>query len=145
MSYADAESAIRQRFIAAWTTTPIDHENVGFDPQSVAATAPFPSGGPWVQLEIEWVQANQVSMGQPSSNLFRAEGLVSVHCFVPVNTGKAALSAMVDRANTIFRGQQFNGTATAIRIRAGFPARAMPDGEWYRAAATFRVQADDLG
>jgi hypothetical protein len=97
MGYAAERQAIEQRFIAAWTETPIAWGNVDFTP---------PDGAAWVRLHIENGDSYQASLGSPV--LVRHPGLIQIAIFVPAGTGEGQAASLADQASVVFRFSMFD-------------------------------------
>lgn len=144
MSFALAESAIRQQLISGWVDangaplTPIAWENIALDP---AHPTIGPVGGPWLLCEVAFGGATQVALGLPGAIVWRATGMILLHCFVPGGSGKAAATAFADTAAAIFRGQSFAG----LVCRAAHPEPAEASGSWFRVTVSVPFQFDDIG
>lgn len=131
MSYQATHNAIRTRFAAQWTTTPIAYPNVEFTP---------PAGDTgWVRLTIEDADAFQVSMGAPT-NFYRHPGLIIVSVFVPLNRGDKQALEYADSIAAIFRSWQ----TTGIRACAPTVKRIGPDDKWYHVNVVVPFERDTL-
>mgnify|MGYP000886199345 CR=1 FL=1 len=76
MSYENAVKNIRAHFANKWgTTTPVAYDDDG--------KFKIPDGQTWVRLNIAHVDGYQASIGSPSSNRFRRDGLITVQVFQP--------------------------------------------------------------
>ncbi len=118
---AAATSAIRARLAANWTTTAVAWPNEKFAAQET----------PWVAVEIRGSGEEQLSIGAPGANLFRAAATLWLHVFVKRNTSDATALAYAEQLAAIFRGQSFSGVlCQAASIYGG--DEGSEDGKWWR-------------
>ena len=133
--YAGAEAAIRARIEANWATTRITYQNETPDDP----WPPMNASGellPWINLEIECHEAPIVGTGQTGNHVFRYEGLISVHVFVPVGSGDAVAKQHAVTIGEIFRRKQFytDTAGRAVRTEDPYPAGGTAesdDGNWF--------------
>lgn len=110
-----ANTLIEDRLRALWTDTLIDWDNVEFKP--VRGTA-------FVRLQIEWVDANVVSV----SGRDRGEGYINLSVFIPSNTGTEAISTICDDLATIFNKYDTGN----LRFKIARTIRVGEQEQWYR-------------
>ncbi|PSL23475.1 phage tail terminator-like protein [Dyadobacter jiangsuensis] len=101
MSYESAVAAIRNAFKIAWgATTKVAYDDVKFD---------IPNSETWVRLKIAHVDGYQASIGSPSSNKFRREGLITAQIFQPQGNASKDARKKADLIIPIFQGKQISG------------------------------------
>ena len=110
-----ANTLIEDRLRALWSGTLIDWDNVEFAPVR---------GIPWVRLQIEWVDANQISAG----GLDRGDGYINLSSFVASNTGTLNVSIMCDQLAAIFN----KWNTGALRFKVARTVRVGEQEQWYR-------------
>lgn len=116
-----ADGPIRSFFNTGWgTTTPVAYEN---EPPTV----PWPPMNddfelvPWAFLETVVVGSELAgATGLKGRRLWRDFGLIHVHVFVPIGSGKTKANSLAKAAGEIFRAAEFyKGTdGRAIRTLA---------------------------
>lgn len=102
MSTDIAYQAICGFLVANWTATPLEFENINFVP-------PVDADGvmtPWVSVEIAGNSYAQASIGAeiPSDNLWREEGQLWLHVFVPAGTGSLLARQYARQLVDLFKG-----------------------------------------
>lgn len=133
--YAGAEAAIRARLVANWTTTPITYQNE----QPSPPWPPVDANGvllPWVNLEIECTGAPIIGGGVPGNHVYRYEGTIMAHAFVPVGTGDALAKQYALSIGEIFRRKTFYDATPGYCVRTEDPAplggtSKSDDGNWF--------------
>ena len=113
--YAGAVAAIRARFEANWTATPIAFQNEAFPDQTT----------PWVYLEVIGNESKLRGAGTPGAHVWLYRGNIFIHVFVPVGYGAADAHAFAVAAGEIFRAKEFYNTDPGCAVRTGVG----PDGE----------------
>jgi len=110
-----ANTLIEDRLRANWVATPIDWDNVEFNPVR---------GASFVRLQTEWTDTNSVSV----SGRDRGEGYITLSVFVPANTGTEAVSKMADDLAAIYN----KWTTGALKFLVGRTVRIGQQEQWYR-------------
>lgn len=135
--YAGAVAAIKARFAANWTSTPIAYQNEDFADQVV----------PWVYFEIINSTADLRGAGTPGAHVWLYRGNIFIHVFVPKGQGSAEATALAVAAGEIFRAQQFYDATPGCAVRTGVGpdgegprvdggGSAADDGNWWRVTCT---------
>lgn len=104
MSYESAVATIRKAFKDVWGTT----TKVAYDDVPDKEIPPSPAST-WVRLNIAHVDGYQASIGSPSSNKFRREGLINGQIFQPQGQGSLDARKKADLIIAIFQGKQISG------------------------------------
>ena len=141
MSSDTLHAALRAYLEANWTATPLAWENEAFEAPRDALGNPLP----WVMVEASGNLCAQASIGAGSAaaNLWREEGLVWLHVFVPTGTGSALARQHARALVDLFRGLTL--AAGTIRYRDASIGRGEPgsdDGKWWRISAGVEWQRD---
>lgn len=110
-----ANTLIEDRLRALWSTTLIDWDNVEFAPIR---------GTSFIRLQIEWIDANVVSVGGRN----RGEGYINLSVFTPSNTGTEIISTMCDDLATIFNKYDTGN----LRFKIARTIRVGEQEQWYR-------------
>lgn len=122
-------TAVRTFLEAQWTQTGLAWENEAFTPQTDANGNPLP----YVSVEIAGNIYHQMSIGTgaPSNDLWREEGHVWLHVFVPTGsgslTGRQLATALVD----LFRGTTLDPAIEFRDISVGLGQPSSEDGAWW--------------
>lgn len=121
MTEAEAEEAIKQRWIAEWSaaqpTVPFTLDNESFD--SVAN---------WARLTIIPTTRAQTTMGANAKHETR--GQIMVQLFGAADTGGAGLAGLCDAVRTIFERKRFGSPAVIVTYE-GASRGPTTDGRWY--------------
>ena len=97
----EAESAVRAYFNNAWAkTTAIAWPDSDFKK---------PNNESWVRFNMNESFGKQSSMGAPSNNRFRHEGIIILQIFTPQGNSSLNARALADSAISIFLGKEANG------------------------------------
>ena len=110
----EAEQAIEVALESQWTKTPIDWDNVQYQPLQ---------GEPYIRMQMEWYDS--VSAGP---NRVRESGYVMLAVFVPVHYGTRYQADLIDNLKRIFLGLRISGLTF-------YPSRLQRVGEnrgWYQ-------------
>lgn len=113
--YAGAVAAMRDRFVANWTSTPIEYQNESWSEHST----------PWVYFEVISTDSKLRGVGTPGSLTWLYRGNIFIHVFVPVGYGAADAHTFAVAAGEIFRAKEFYNTTPGCAVRTGIG----PDGE----------------
>jgi hypothetical protein len=118
-------SAIKAYLTANWTTTEIAWENENF--QSPLSSDGSPTA--WVAVEITGNLYSQASIGAgtASGNLWREEGLLWLHIFVPTGSGSLVARQYAKQLADLFRGLSLSGDT--LRFRDASIGRGQPGSE----------------
>lgn len=144
MSWATATEAIKTRFQAQWTETPLAQvafENEQFD---------IPDNDEWLYIEIVGAGGSIAGYGGMGTNLIRREGVIMIHVFVPSGTGGARAVELAEIASKVFATVSFSG----IQCWAPHPPspptgdtelgnRAI-NGNWWRSYSSVTFQYDEV-
>jgi hypothetical protein len=96
---------------------------------------------PWVNLEIVDTGSEIYGQGSPGNHVWRYDGLIYVHVFVPVNSGDALATQYAVAAGEIFRGTKFyDGETPGCYVRTWSPrvdggGKGDDVGSWFRVSA----------
>lgn len=131
--FADAEAAIVSRLEANWTSTPLAVPGKPFAAQEAA----------WVKLEVLNFAEEQRSIGAPGDNLFRSEGLISIHVFVRKGTDAATSRTHAKALAALFRAQTFSGVICDAATISGL-GEGSDDGKWARRTVTVPFSCDGV-
>ena len=110
-----ANTLIEDRLRALWTGTEVDWDNVEFTPVL---------GVPFVRLQIEWIDANSISIG----GLKRGDGYINLSSFVAANTGTLNVSTMCDQLSAIFD----RWDTGQLKFKVAHTVRVGGQEKWYR-------------
>ena len=113
--FESAAILINDRLVSNWTETPIDFDNVDYNPSS---------GVPFVRLQIEWTSNDVISIGGRE----RGEGYIDLSLFIPANTGTQHVAGMADRLKLIFD----KWDTGALKFKVGRKIRVGQKEEWYQ-------------
>ncbi|MFG1349093.1 phage tail terminator-like protein [Xanthobacter autotrophicus] len=97
-------SAVQARLDAFWTRTAILYPNA--DAQVPAVTAPV------LVVQYPVASEDQITIGAPSSNIFREEGAIRLVLQIPRGAGLDPYAGWLDELRGHFRGKQFAGVTT---------------------------------
>jgi hypothetical protein len=129
-------SAIKAKVSAEWHTTPVGFLNE-VDPVSADANG-VPA--PWVLVEIANSTDQVRGMGKPGDNVWAADGFISFHVFVPLNTGSDLAVQYATALGELFRGQQFYASGPSVArawgVRVSPGDSGSDDGNWFRVTST---------
>lgn len=141
--YAGAVAAMRARFVANWTETPVAFQNE--TPQGVngAAIEPWPPqdgqgrSTPWVFFEVLATQSDIRGAGLPGDNVWLTRGFIYAHVFTPIGYGYPDSLRLADVAGEIFRAQTFYRDSAGSKVICMAPmtdggATDADDGNWFR-------------
>lgn len=111
--YAGAVAAMRARFVANWTETPIAFQNE--TPQDIDGNAitPWPPQNgegqplPWVYFEVLTTQSDIRGAGMPGNNIWLTRGYIYAHVFTQEGYGYSESLRLAEMAGEIFRAQTF--------------------------------------
>lgn len=141
MNHAAATAAIKARLAAQWTTTAIAYANEPFA-KPTATVSGVAAPAPFVLLEVEWLDGEQMSIGAPGANLVRRRGEILLHVLVPEGTGTATAETHAGTLAGIFECQTFSG----VRCHAAQPgvadARA-EDGSYFGRSIAVPFEYDE--
>lgn len=101
MNYEAATAAIRAYFAAEWANdTPVAYDDMPFN---------VPNNQTWVRFNVSHVDGYQASIGSPSNNRFRRDGLIVAQVFQPA--GKASKNARqkADKIVNAYLGKDNSG------------------------------------
>jgi hypothetical protein len=143
MTWTDATEAVRTRFEAVWTETPLTQvawENEYFDIPDVE----------WLYVEILGTNSSIVGYGGVGTNLIRRNGMVMIHVFVPLNSGGSRATELAEKASKVFGVKSFSG----VQFWAPYPPsppnastelgnRAV-NGSWWRSYSSVPFQFDEV-
>ena len=135
--YAGAKAAMRQRLVDGWTATPIIFQNKA--PAS-GSWPPVDGDGvllPWVNLEIKGTGSKIAGTGTPGNHLWRYDGIIYVHVFVPVGSDDAAATEYAVAIGELFRAAEFYNATPGTGVRTLAPSiddgdDGDDDGNWFR-------------
>jgi len=113
--FEQANLIIEQRLADTWAATPIDYDNVEFNPVV---------GQAFVRLQVEWVESAITSIG----GRVKGEGYIDLSIFVPSNTGTQLVSSYADILAGIFNKYREG----ALECRAARTQRVGKQEEWYQ-------------
>lgn len=159
--YAGACAAIRDMFVAGWTSggsliTPVDFVNEAGEPAVDNSDPSNPLPIPWVFFEIIHNGSYILGSGTPGQQTIIYDGLIKGHVFVPINTGVADGLAKAVAIGEIFRNKIFyNAVTPGCYVRSGYEKDGQPrvdegdassdDGQWFAVTATIPFQFWFLG
>jgi hypothetical protein len=144
--YTGALAAIREKFLAEWTGTPL--ARVGF--VNEAAPVQIDDSGapvPWVLFELVNFGSVRLGFGMPGASVTIYDGAIKAHMFVPTGSSTATAVALAVSAGEIFRNEVFYDAVTAgCHVRTGYTIAGPPriengevaddDGAWFNVTAT---------
>lgn len=90
-------SAIRTYLEANWSDTPLLFEN-----EPDAEIIPDPPA-PWVAVEVTGQFLKQIEIGSPGSNTWLEQGVLWLHCFVPIGSGSLVARQHLKNLANLFR------------------------------------------
>jgi hypothetical protein len=131
-------SAIKNFLTAIWTAVPLVFENENYD------LPDDPS--PYVYVEISGNLYAQQSIGATSSvsNLWREQGLLWIHVFVPSGTGSLLARQYAKQIADLFRGKELLSGKLIFRdISIGMGQTADEDGNYWRLSVSIEWQNDN--
>jgi hypothetical protein len=144
--FAGALQAINDKFVAEWVDGSEPRTRVVFvnkDPDD--PWPPKDQAGhllPYVLAAPQGATGDMVGVGMPGNHVYRYDGLIHLHVYVPVGAGTADAFAMAVAAGDIFRARKFYDDVTdgcyvrswTPRVDGGGPGD--DDGICYRVTAT---------
>lgn len=110
MSYETERQAIEGRFKTEWAASAYAALKVGYDGHKFD----FIQNTSQVRLTILDGNAEQISFGNPGTNLVRHIGVIMAQIAVPAGAGTVAIRPIADAVMTIFRNQTFSGVRCRI-------------------------------
>ncbi len=113
--FKEATDLIEDRLTTLWSTTPIDGDNVEYNP--IRGTA-------FVRLQIEWTDTTNVSVG----GRVVGEGYVDLSLFIPTNTGTSTLNGLADDLAAIYN----KWDTGALRFLSATTQRIGEQDQWYQ-------------
>jgi hypothetical protein len=133
--YAGAVAAMKARFAAAWTETPITYANQ--DPPQ----QPWPPATPWVYVEFIQSNSSLRALGSPTNRSWLTLGHIFIHVFVPINYGIEEPQRLAVAAGEIFRAQTFYNDGLGAKVVCYAPATQggasdADNGDWFRLTAS---------
>lgn len=123
MTFEDIRKAAEGHFKANWPHTPVQWENVPFDPPQEEA---------WVRLTI--LHAPSLIETQGSGGFNRIVGLIVVSIFVPLDSGTRRARQYADMVYELFNRKRIGGlyfSATTVR-----DIGPDPHGPWHHMAVS---------
>lgn len=101
MNYETAIKTIWNFFATRWgNTTKVAYDDVDFT---------IPSGETWVRLNVKTVDGYQASIGAPTNNRQRREGIITVQVFSPQGQGSIDARKKADLVIGHFLNQEASG------------------------------------
>ena len=91
----EAEQIIETALQIGWTDSPVDFDNVQFNPVK---------GQPYIRMQIEWFDA-----AGAGPHRIREDGYVLLHIFVPVHMGTRFQAKMIDKLKILFMNLRITG------------------------------------
>ena len=134
--YAGAVAAIKERFVEAWTETPIAFANQ--DPPQ----EPWPpASGAWIYFEVIGNGSDMRSIGVPGDHMWTYRGNIFAHVFVPVGYGVEEPQRLAVAAGEIFRAATFYDDGQGSKVVCISPqvdggGSDADQGNWFRMTAT---------
>jgi len=113
--YKAATQLIEDRLRDSWSMTDIDWDNVEYTPSR---------GMPFIRLQIEWVDTNQISMG----GLNRGEGYTNISIYVPFNTGLIQCMDIADNLSEVYD----KWSTKELKFKVARIVRVGQQEQWYR-------------
>lgn len=142
MAWADAVSAIKARFTANWSETPICYQNG--EAADGGLFAPPPDGlSAWVYLEVLGAGGQLAGFGG-GNHLLRHRGVIFVHVFVPVNSGTATAFTYADAVAAVFQATSFSGVRCSAASMDG-GGSGDDKGNWFRVSVSVPFETDFFG
>lgn len=136
-----AAQAIKDRLRQGFTAAPIAWPNEQFerpkDPQARTLL-------PYVLLELAGEEFDQASIGAPGQNLFRTEGRLAVHVYVPAMTGDDQALQMAKQIRDLFCGQEIAGVEFR-RARVYPGADGDDNGAYWRRSIVIDWRYEEVG
>ncbi len=141
--YAGACDAIEAKLRADWTaageTAPIAVPNPKRN-QEIQKVDDNGDSISWLYLEIADAGSVQQGIGRPGDQLWVYDGLISIHVFVPLQTGSGDARRLAVKAGDIFRARRFYADVPGYEIRTWAPridggGDGSEDGQWFRVSA----------
>jgi hypothetical protein len=118
---AGALAAINARFAAEWG------DRTRIAEMNRAPEAPWPPKDaekkplPWVLIEPTFATSDIYGVGEPGKRLWRYDGLIAIHVFVPVGNGTAIAFSLARDAGEVFRGRKFYDATPGCYVRSWSP------------------------
>ncbi|HEY4136493.1 MAG TPA: phage tail terminator-like protein [Alphaproteobacteria bacterium] len=140
MSSATAYNALHDFLEVAWDAgpAPLVYENEKFDKPEPPA--------PWIYVEVigTLFDAASIGAGDDESNLYREDGQVFFHVFVPKGSGSVTARGLGEQLATLFRGRELLGGKMIFPSASiGDNAVGSDDGNWWRMTAAIAFQRED--
>lgn len=115
MSLETERQAIEGRFQTAWAASAYAALKVGYDGHKFEFVKDTTS----VRLTIRDGEAQQISFGNPGTNLVRNVGVILIQIATPGGDGTATVRPIEDFVMTVFRNQTFGGVRCRIPYLIG--------------------------
>lgn len=133
MSYETATKNIRAFFATKWgNTTKVAYDDVPFT---------TPNGETWVRFHIKHVDGYQASIGSPSSNRQRREGIIFAQVFQPQGQGSTDARKKAD----LIVGHFLNQSASGILFHDVHAKEIGNDGAgWYQINVLIKFYYDHI-
>lgn len=142
MSSDTVYTAVHDFLVANWTTTPLVFENENAVPQTDSNGAPVPYV--FVEMSGNFYEAASIGTGSDVTNLFREEGLVFIHVFVPSGAGSTLARTYAKTLVDLFRGLELsNGSLRFLQSSIGRGTPGDENGNWWRLGSSVTYQADN--
>lgn len=143
--YAGAVAAMRARFEANWTETPIEFQNER--PSDPWPPIDVTTGNlkPFVYFEVIAMHSDIRGAGLPGNQTWLTTGYIYVHVFTPINYGYPESMRLADVAGQIFRAQTFYQDGTGAKVICMAPqtnggASDADRGNWFRVTASIKFE-----
>jgi hypothetical protein len=115
-NYAGALAAIKTKFAAEWTSTPIEYVNAPFDAPVDGSNQALA----WVFFEVVSTGSFQLGRGTPGNSVIVYDGLIKAHVIAPINSGVDYAMGLAVDCGEIFRNELFYDTITpGCHVRTG--------------------------
>lgn len=124
--YESTENAIETHLFDNWNNTGIDFDNVNFKPSN---------GVPFIRLQIEWVNSEQISIG----GLDRNYGYVNISVFVEKNISNQLINNYLDELKELFSKKQLGN----IKFKTATVKRRGSNRNWFRKDLIVPFQVDE--
>ncbi len=129
MSLDTVREVVEKRFNDNWTSTPIQWENVHFEPQD---------GQAFIAPVIVPTSGDQVSLGTVALN--RWDGFVDVSIFVPRGIGAKLANDLSNEVIKLF----YHYTDSGVSFFTGYSKPTGATEIWFRVNVTVPYQFDEL-
>lgn len=138
---AGAMAAIEQRLKDQWTATRIALANETPQQPWPPVDADTQQNLPWVLIEVTVTQSNLRAAGVPGDQFWLYDGLVQVHVFVPLNSGRDIARSYASQIGDLYRNKAFYNDTPGYQVRTLSPridggGAGSDDGAWFRVTAT---------